>query len=138
MTETLSRPTNPKIASVFYEMGLIEQWGSGIGMMREECRARGIPEPEYNIVMDGIEVTFRLPEKKEEKIPDKATADLTERESKIFALISDGYVTTLTEMSLSTGISVKIIRNIIEKLIKRGLIHRIGGRKTGRWISTSK
>lgn len=49
---------NKGIAEIFYDMELIEQWGSGIDKMREWCRNAGLPEPvleEYQ----GFRVIFR-------------------------------------------------------------------------------
>lgn len=44
-----SKTMNRHIAQVFYDMGYIEKWASGIPMMRRECEAVGLPHPEYKI-----------------------------------------------------------------------------------------
>jgi len=49
---------NKGIASVFYDMGLIEQWGSGIDKMRRVCVEAGVPEPLFE-EHQGFRVTFR-------------------------------------------------------------------------------
>ncbi len=49
---------NKGIASVFYDMGLIEQWGSGIDKTRNACLNAGVPEPQFE-EHQGFRVTFR-------------------------------------------------------------------------------
>ena len=41
----VSRLRNRVIGRVFRELGLIEQWGSGIGRMTDACRDAGLPDP---------------------------------------------------------------------------------------------
>lgn len=48
-----SRPGNPLIADVFYRRGIIEQWGRGLPLMRDESLAAGLPPPEV-VETDGI------------------------------------------------------------------------------------
>jgi len=43
----VSKLRNRVIGRVFKELGLIEQWGSGIGRMRSACREAGLPEPHF-------------------------------------------------------------------------------------------
>ncbi|MBQ9015265.1 MAG: putative DNA binding domain-containing protein [Firmicutes bacterium] len=43
--EHSSYPANPKLASLFFESGEIEAWGSGFNKIREECAKAGAPLP---------------------------------------------------------------------------------------------
>ena len=61
--EDLYRPhpsvlRNKGIGGIFYDMGLIEQWGSGIEKMRGACIKAGIPEPRFE-EHQGFRVIFR-------------------------------------------------------------------------------
>lgn len=61
--EDLYRPhsselRNKGIAEIFYDMELIEQWGSGIDKMREGCLMAGLPEPVFE-EHQGFRVIFR-------------------------------------------------------------------------------
>ena len=88
-----------------------------------------------------VEVIFRLPEKKDKNTPIKPTVDtsgLTEKESKIYALICRGDVTTATEISTLTGIPLKTTRRIVTGLVEKGYVERIGGDRYGKWIPVSK
>ena len=49
---------NKGIAEVFYDIELIEQWGSGVGKMRNACRTAGLPEPQFE-EYQGFRVIFR-------------------------------------------------------------------------------
>lgn len=55
----VSKLRNRVIGRVFHELGLIEQWGSGIQRMFATCRAAGLPEPELEEIGSGFRVTFR-------------------------------------------------------------------------------
>jgi predicted HTH transcriptional regulator len=56
----VSKLRNRVIGRVFHELGLIEQWGSGIQRMTAACRQAGLPEPELEEIGSGFRVTFRL------------------------------------------------------------------------------
>ncbi len=56
MKQGISKIRNPVIARVFRELGLIEQWGSGVRRMFREAREQGLPEPE--ILEIGMRVRF--------------------------------------------------------------------------------
>ncbi|MCL2148818.1 MAG: putative DNA binding domain-containing protein [Methanomassiliicoccaceae archaeon] len=141
LNEHRSAPANPAIARAFFDMGYIESWGSGIKLMERECKAMGLPAPEYVVDSEGIEVTFRLPEKKGAGIPEKAPSDapgLTERESRVYALVCDGSVTTIAGIAEATGTSFDTAKRTVNKLVEKGYLQRTGSRKDGRWIPVSR
>jgi ATP-dependent DNA helicase RecG len=55
----VSKLRNRVIGRVFHELGLIEQWGSGIQRMSAACRRAGLPEPELEEIGSGFRVTLR-------------------------------------------------------------------------------
>jgi ATP-dependent DNA helicase RecG len=132
-----SKPTNPSIANAFFAMKYIEKFGSGIGMMRDECRAMNVPEPEYEFERNLIRIVFRLPEKKDKGVTIKPAVDLSElndREAKIYTLISLGNVSKLSEISEASGMSLITVRRTLAKLIEKEYLQRIGGDRSGKWI----
>jgi len=130
-----SEPANPLIAKVFYEMEYIEQWGSGIGMMRKECENMGISHPEFNVGRDGITITFRrAPEKETVSKNESGTADLTVKEKKVYQVICEGVATTLDEISLASGVSVASVKRATKSLIEKEMIIRVGSKMDGKWI----
>ncbi len=66
----VSKLRNRVIGRVFHELGLIEQWGSGIQRMTAACRQAGLPEPELEEIGTGFRVTLRR-ERVEATAPDK-------------------------------------------------------------------
>lgn len=54
-----SEPQNLIIANVLYKSEVLESWGRGIGLMINECRRVGIPEPEFHTDGNAVWVVFR-------------------------------------------------------------------------------
>lgn len=55
-----SKPRNRLIAQVFYDMGMIEQYGSGIGRVVDACKDLGLPPPEFDNFSGGFRILFKL------------------------------------------------------------------------------
>lgn len=58
MKQGTSRIRNPVIARVFKELGLIEQWGTGVRRIFSEARKKGLPEPKIEEV--GLRLRFTV------------------------------------------------------------------------------
>ncbi len=54
-----SKPRNKLIAQVFYDLEIIERYGSGIHRILDACAAAGMPEPTLGDSMGGFMITFR-------------------------------------------------------------------------------
>jgi ATP-dependent DNA helicase RecG len=57
-----SHPSNPRnrlIAQVFYDIGEIEGYGTGIQRIINACKEAGLPIPEFKEVFGGFQVIFR-------------------------------------------------------------------------------
>lgn len=54
-----SIPRNQQVAALFYDVELIERYGSGIERMIDDCRRLGFPEPDFSEAEGGFEVVFR-------------------------------------------------------------------------------
>ena len=137
LTEHDSKPANPAIAGAFFAIRYIEKYGTGVGMMRNECKAMNIPEPEYNIEADRVQIIFRSRKNGDITVSNGVTAegsDLTDNESKIYELIIAGKGTKIADMSEASGISSRTVSRILDNLVDRGYIQRIGGDKNGKWM----
>ncbi len=53
-----SKPRNRLIAQAFYDMGMIEQYGSGIKRVVDACLEAGLPEPEFENFSGGFQIVF--------------------------------------------------------------------------------
>jgi len=54
-----SKPRNKLIAQVFYDIGEIEKYGSGIQRMINACKNNSIPEPTFEEAFGGFHIVFR-------------------------------------------------------------------------------
>ena len=55
-----SKPRNRLIAQVFYDMGMIEQYGSGIKRVVDACVEAGLPRPEFENFSGGFQIVFPI------------------------------------------------------------------------------
>lgn len=111
-----SRPRNRVIARVFHELGLIEQWGSGMGRMIRECQNNGIQEPYWEELGDNFRVTL-FNTKKETSLNSwqvamldalKETAGIGTKEASKLWNISDRAARTRLQKMVSAGLLVEI------------------------------
>ncbi len=58
-----SEPQNLIIANVLYKSEVLESWGRGIGLMINECRRVGIPNPEFHTDGNSVWVVFHYTRK---------------------------------------------------------------------------
>ena len=57
-----SVPRNRLLFGMFHHMGMVEQIGSGIRRIRQECRDYGVAEPLIEVSEHWVTTTFRRPE----------------------------------------------------------------------------
>ena len=55
-----SEPINEVISSVFFKSGLMEAWGRGIPDIFNECKAAGLPAPEFESIPNFVCLTIRF------------------------------------------------------------------------------
>ncbi len=70
MKQGVSKIRNSVIARIFKELGLIEQWGSGVRRIFKEAEEQGLPEPQ--IVEIGMRMRFIVPLAEPNKIQSNA------------------------------------------------------------------
>lgn len=63
-----SHPRNRLIAQIFFDMGIIEQYGSGIDRIKRECIKNGSPFPEWKEAEGGFLTTYQIRDKKVEAL----------------------------------------------------------------------
>lgn len=118
----VSRLRNRVIGRVFKELGLIEQWGSGIGRMIDSCREQGLPPPEFEEVSTHFRVTFRL-----EPV---AEPELDETGRTILDAIRTGNGLSTKDIAAAAGISPRSARTRLKALAERKLIAEVGSSPT--------
>lgn len=131
---------NPLIANVLYLSKDIEKWGSGLKRIFEECQDAGVTV-EFKTLKTGFLTIFyrmsshKTTDKTADKTTDK-TADkkLSDNEQAIIDLIISNPRISQKEMSKRLGLTVDGIRYHTDKLKKKGVLERGGGKKSGYWI----
>ena len=117
---------NKGIGGIFYDMGLIEQWGSGIDKMRKACEKAGIPEPKFE-EHQGFRVIFRKDIYTEEYLQ---KLGLNERQIKAVNYVKQKGGITNREYREMFNIKNRMALIDLSDLCKKQILNRVG--KTGR------
>jgi len=114
----VSKVRNRVFGRVLHELGLVEQWGSGVQRMIAACRDAGLAPPDFEEVGLRFRVTLRSAQ---------VTAPrLDETDRRIIALVKapDGRATR--EIAADIGLTPRATRTRLATLIDLGLIREIG------------
>jgi ATP-dependent DNA helicase RecG len=116
----VSKLRNRVIGRVFQELGLIEQWGSGVQRMTAACREHGLDPPVFEEIGSHFRVTFSAVRRQ------APAAD--EREQKILKLLGNSGHAGLSTSAIAgrIGISSRAARTRLASLVERGLVVEIG------------
>jgi len=121
---------NKGIGAVLYDMGLIEEWGSGIGKMQNLCTNAGIPKPVFREFQQGFQVEFRKDIYTEEYL---SGLRLNERQIKAVMYVKErGRITNKKYQEL-TNISRQTATIDLSEMVKKNVFERIG--KAGKGIA---
>lgn len=119
-----SVPRNKLIASAFFYMGLIEQWGSGTTRIATELQDSGHPAPQFESEMWRFRLYFfRKPEIVIIKPP---ILELTERQQKVVEYIKQHGSITNTIFQDLAGISARTATRELKKLTDMGALIQEG------------
>ena len=118
---------NKGIGAVLYDMGLIEQWGSGIGKMQKLCSLAGIPAPHFEEYQSGFLVEFRQDIYTEEYL---RSLGLNERQQKAVHHVKTTGKITNQELRELTDVVIRTASRDLEDLVRKGVLVKMG--KTGR------
>lgn len=117
----LSILRNRILANVFFRLGLIEGFGTGIPRI-QDAYGKGEKKPTFTVLENSIRIILPVLE---------AGADLSEDERKIYSL-AVGRVVTSSVLVKHTGFGKSKVVKILNKLVEEGYIRTIGngrGRK---------
>ncbi len=114
----VSKLRNRVIGRVFHELGLIEQWGSGIQRMSAACREAGLATPELEELGNRFRVTLRTAR------GPKPAADPIDRE--ILDALRDGQGRSTQEIATAIHLTSRATRTRLARLVDHGLVREIG------------
>jgi len=126
--EDLKRPhrsylRNPKIAEAFYFAGWIEQWGTGVGEMRDEFCQAGLPEPEWEEAQGAVWLTFRKDILTEEHLK---TMGLNKRQIRAVLWVKMHGRITNSEYQALLQVSKRTASDDLRWLERAGLLEKVG------------
>ena len=116
----ISKLRNRVIGRVFQELGLIEQWGSGIQRMTAACRDRGLDAPHFEEIGTHFRVTLSAVAR---------SLPVTDaRDEKILAALAENPEAGLSTSQIAEELklSPRATRTRLVSLVERGLIVEIG------------
>lgn len=115
----VSRLRNRVIGRVFRELGLIEQWGSGIGRMVDACRDAGLPDPTFEEIGGRFRVTIFSEQAARPRLDDTDAAIVA-----AIGEVPDGLSTS--QVAATIGRSGRTARTRLKELATLGIIVELG------------
>lgn len=113
---------NKGVGVIFYDMGWIEQWGSGIDKMRKACIKAGLPEPQFE-EYQGFRVTFRKDIYTEEYL---RNLGLNERQIKAVMYVKEKGKITNKEYLELTEVSRVTASRELQDIVEKNVLQKIG------------
>lgn len=140
-------PKNPIIAAFFRNIGYADQLGSGVRNLFKYTKFYSGQEPEfkegdvfritvplndtysfdYGLIGQINETSATKNETNETKV------ELNEDEKKVISLIKKNPEITQKKLHEESGISLGTIKRILPRLQEKGIIERIGNKRSGKW-----
>jgi ATP-dependent DNA helicase RecG len=114
-----SKPRNKLIANAFFLIKYIEQFGTGIQRILDDCRAQELPAPNFEAKGHSFRAVF-TPSKMASKAP--AILKLTQRQKKMVASLKQTGRITRDEYQKLMGVSRATASRDLEKLKKAGIL----------------
>ena len=114
----VSKLRNRVIGRVFHELGLVEQWGSGIQRMIAACRDAGLAAP----VLEEIGIRFRVTL----CTAQVQSTTLEETDRAIVALVCAPGGLATREIADQIGLTPRATRTRLAALVALGLVREIG------------
>lgn len=114
----VSKLRNRVIGRVFKELGLVEQWGSGVQRMIAACRDAGLEPPLFEEIGARFRVTLHTAQVQ--------TATLDETDRAIVNLLRAPTGLPTREIADAIGLTRRATRTRLAALVAKGLVREIG------------
>lgn len=116
----ISRPHNPDIAYVLFQVGLIERLGIGGRQIVSACQNAGLPTPTWARRGGGILLTFWNEEQKDDasRLPDRVRG--------FIEALSPGQSISASDYHRQTNVSARQARADLSRLVELGVLERKG------------
>lgn len=126
-----SHPRNRLIAQAFFLIKYVEQFGTGIQRILDDCHARKLPEPTFEVHGQTFRAIFRPGE-----ISEKAgtAADLNDRQKKALEFIREHGKIQTGEYRKIVGIGQRQAVKDLNLMVEHGVITRKGAGRSTKYI----
>ena len=114
----VSKLRNRVIGRVFNELGLVEQWGSGVQRMIAACTDAGLPPPFF----EEIGTRFRVTIYSEQVGP----PELDETDREILEELAEGNGRSTKELAEIVGLSTRATRTRLARMVESRLLTEVG------------
>ena len=114
----VSKLRNRVIGRVFHEIGLVEQWGSGVPRMMAACRESGLAPPRFEEIAARFRVTIGT-----ERIGHPA---LDPTDGAIVESLARGRGLLTSEIAQAIGLTPRATRTRLARLVGSGLLREVG------------
>jgi ATP-dependent DNA helicase RecG len=115
----VSKLRNRVIGRVFHELGLIEQWGSGIQRIISSCRSMGLAAPAFEEIGTHFRVTLRATR-------EAAAPRLTRTPGRIVETLRESGPLSTTAIAKALGLTPRTVRTHLGRLADAGLVVELG------------
>ncbi len=114
----VSKLRNRVIGRVFHELGLVEQWGSGIQRMTAACQDAGLADPRFEEIATRFRVT----------IYSTRVGSLAgdPKDQKILRALTTGSGMLTSEIASLIGLTPRATRTRLARLVGAGVIREVG------------
>ena len=119
----ISNLRNPILANIFYRLGIVEIFGTGIRRIKE-CYFNNLEKPQFNISDNLIEVILPLT---------TTQASLSQEQRIIYDLLTKYGALSIGEMLKQCPLKRTKVKEILQELMDANIIERIGAARSTRY-----
>lgn len=130
-----SKPRNKLIAKIFFDMGIIEQYGRGITKIKEECEKNSNSYPEWDNRLGTFTTVYKRREKEAEQGNKKTVKTLSPLQRQILLYLRQNPSASRRQIKSELPKTTdNIIKYNLAQLQKMGLLKHNGANHGGEWI----
>ena len=115
---------NPKIMHALLILGLVEELGQGIALMKAALSKNGNPPPEFQVTTDQVTVVFRIPS---HRVTESETNSVLDK------FFEKHGTATRRQIEGALGIGATTAKKVIANLIDQGYLQKIGAARSTRY-----
>lgn len=119
MQQGVSKLRNRVIGRVFHELGLIEQWGSGVRRMTQACEDMGLPAPVFEEFGTCFRVTLS-------GVQRSKRSERTGMACRVLDLLANGESRSTAAIAKTLGVTSRTVRTHLKRLVDDGRVVEIG------------